>query len=751
MQQSSFPSTNPYGDISNNTRRSYFYSAEFTKAPKYNNYNATYSRATVSQIVDSSTPTSRETIKNTIKYTDWFGSVVAKKSPSRPSLPLFQSAAALPGEVNPPAVISWDNYMSIRSRQPIAVEIPLSLQGYGNFCACPDQLFGTTKGKKKKKCKKCGRKFATVTKHATAIGSVTRVRPAIPPTFYQAPSPASWAWPQPTKNQYNQYMTPAIETRKVESPPHTPETIRSSSSSSNTLTPENSSLVKALPPPPTVPLPLLPSNNSDKDGKKSSILSSPNSSAYELLEKECLVNSDTDELSDNAVGDSWCENKINNSKNCNNGHQISVIAVGSKEDKDEHKVRIYTNNPERNKTSTPKKNFSEVREVSKPVTNSSNALKVNNNVSTFKYNWDSPISSMCKADSSSSHLKQKTKNKRNVSGIPERDSSKLVNIAGQRILFDQKILSRSYDQKQILEKNKENIPVTGEWESLREESLTEKVPDLMTFSDDEETSVFCGKELPNNYRNKEKAWKVTSSDTIQEEEEEELEEENELITETSQSNELMEEFEQDNEDKDTTSSSSLESPPRSEGFQPTLSELLQVKSILKRPNSLDTSSETDSDFYLPTFSEYKKNLRKKKSVQFRQSNDVTLVEVETKGRKVNSIKNRREKKKLELNKNDSEKECQEKFNYSWDDVNNKKLEYTNLSEDINEPQEQCDKGSDELINAIHKQFPELESIEMTPTAEYDKSIHLKSKTVESNRKYYCTYYFIYLNYTSYYT
>ncbi|XP_068217138.1 serine-rich adhesin for platelets isoform X2 [Palaemon carinicauda] len=310
------------------------------------------------------------TMSSTVRYTDWFGSVVGRRPPVRPPLPSFgptPMAAPLPEKG-----AAWDHYVTLDPVYEAPRVVPVQL--YSNVCLCPDQLLNT-KGRKKKKCKRCGNKIATV-RHATT-NAVTKARPAIPISMYQpAPMPPavstqhSWGWQVLEERVYERcevstqpysHLPAHSPSDEDESPPPTPETVRSvrsvrsarsakSSDSSATITrdcPEPSrpapplpSSFRALPAPPntgsspsTVNSAKEYTNNEKQNSRNSILVENP--SAYQLISRykqpNAHVGSDTDELSDNAIDvqvDEWDTDRSNLSSENNQRKPVSVISIG---------------------------------------------------------------------------------------------------------------------------------------------------------------------------------------------------------------------------------------------------------------------------------------------------------------------------------------------------------------------------------------------------------------------------------------
>lgn len=326
--------------------------------------NGYTNRASSSGTVSAATSA---TMSSTVRYMDWFGSVVGRRPPARAPLPAFTQV--------PPAALhatdkgaAWDHYVTLDPVYEAPQVVPVQL--YTNVCVCPDQMLNT-RGRKKKKCKRCGRKVATV-RHATT-GVATKVRPAIPASMYQPPPqhppPAAqhaWGWQVLEERVYERYEvrarhndhSPAHTLTDEESPPPTPETVRSvrslksikSSDSSATITRDAPEPTRPAPPPPTVPrtLPATPetptaaiSTRSAKDdptlsetGEKRGSILLENPTAYQLISRYSQsgthIGSDTDELSDNAVDncDAW-DTKLSpaTTDDAQEG-QVNVITVG---------------------------------------------------------------------------------------------------------------------------------------------------------------------------------------------------------------------------------------------------------------------------------------------------------------------------------------------------------------------------------------------------------------------------------------
>nr|XP_045581169.1 uncharacterized protein LOC123744982 isoform X1 [Procambarus clarkii]XP_045581170.1 uncharacterized protein LOC123744982 isoform X1 [Procambarus clarkii] len=302
----------------------------------------------------------RATMASTVRYTDWFGSVVGRRPPVRPPLPTFVAAPPLKTtEKSSP----WDHYVTLDPVYEAPHVVPVQL--YTNVCVCPNQMINT-RGRKKKKCKRCGRKVASV-RHATT-GVAAKVRPAIPANMYQ-PSPPqlppvapqhTWGWQVLEERVYERYevqtrpnaYSPAHPLSDEESPPPTPETVRSmksakSSDSSATITRDTPEPKRTAPPPPSLPR-ALPSTSvtpsisakensstSDTGDKRSSILLE-NPTAYQLIshygQTGTRTGSDTDELSDNALEVSYDSWDTDSSPAATTGPvqkgQVNVITIG---------------------------------------------------------------------------------------------------------------------------------------------------------------------------------------------------------------------------------------------------------------------------------------------------------------------------------------------------------------------------------------------------------------------------------------
>ena len=331
----------------------------------------------------------KSTMSSTVRYTDWFGSVAGRRPPIRPPLPTFPSAPP-PTLHAPEKSAAWDHYVTLDPVYEAPRVVPVQL--YSNVCVCPEQLLNT-RSKKKKKCKKCGRKVATV-RHATA-GIVNKVRPAISPNLYQAPpmartpapapTPRAWGWQVLEEQVYERYevkarrnIVPATHhtSSEEESPTTTPETIRSvksirstksgrSNDSSTTITRDTLEPSRPAPPPPR----MLPSVSDEQNivtnsfsaketsspdelaDKRSSILTD-NPTAYQLLSSfsplpDSYHSSDPDELSDNAVNTSW-DTEVTTPQHPHTG---TVITVNNNHPKGGNaswtealnKIKIYTN------------------------------------------------------------------------------------------------------------------------------------------------------------------------------------------------------------------------------------------------------------------------------------------------------------------------------------------------------------------------------------------------------------------------
>lgn len=329
----------------------------------------------------------KTTMSSTVRYTDWFGSVAGRRPPVRPPLPAFSSVPP-PGLHAPEKSAAWDHYVTLDPVYEAPRVMPVQL--YTNVCVCPDQLMNT-RSKKKKKCKKCGRKVATV-RHATA-GVVAKVRPAIPANLYQPPittrppaaAPRAWGWQVLEEQVYERFEVqarqntrpPAHTLSEEESPATTPETVRSvksirstksgrSNDSSVTITRDAVEPSRPAPPPPRVPS----STPDDRSIVTNSVSAKENSSSGETDDRRSILtenptayqllttfghpagspnNSDPDELSDNAVD----AEPTTPDRNSQTG-RVSVITVGANPtqgdspswavtDKGVNKIKIYTN------------------------------------------------------------------------------------------------------------------------------------------------------------------------------------------------------------------------------------------------------------------------------------------------------------------------------------------------------------------------------------------------------------------------
>ncbi|ROT65108.1 hypothetical protein C7M84_016943 [Penaeus vannamei] len=686
------------------------------------------------------------TMSSTVRYTDWFGSVVGRRPPVRPPLPAF-SAPAGPA-VHPPdkavGVGAWDHYVTLDPVYEAPRVVPVQL--YTNVCMCPDQALNT-KGRKKKKCKRCGRKVATVRNATSSVA--TKVMEERVYEQYEV------------RTRHYSRSPARTLSDEDESPPPTPETVRSvksirsvksmkSSDSSSTITREALEPSRTAPPPPvssrSLPPPPEPPVHSaamhsakenhpeDPEGTRNSILIE-NPSAYQLLSSHrAHVGSDTDELSDNAVDsltDPWEGDFSPSAQERAHGKQVNVITIGdnpfpspsfSNDKHTSHKIRINTDeakpclngdilhvddkklhtsqlpvtnlqqNPHSNESnlsvySSNKKGTSKISPSSTKngpsSRNSSNKSrhkdtssankKIQNN--TRKSSADKMASSSVSRKKLIDH-KASAANGINGGSHGEvknlHDSRELqlggncVRIAGQRMLVltpgapppDTRSGFSSGEDEVTADDDTSDYPQSSptttrgsDSDTLPEEEEEELLPlDSSGLHYAQQHSSQSDKSLSSSldssdYRSdtstsQSDRW-MSTRDTIYEEEEEDLEDPPKVqnhIDDDAESTLLEDESEKD--EPSVSSSSTTSSPVRHESFHPTLSELLKVKSILKKPSSVDTSSETDSDFYLPTFTEFKQNQRKKKQVQFRSSHDVTVIEDagESKGRKVSSVR-----------------------------------------------------------------------------------------------------------------
>lgn len=600
---------------------------------------------------------------NTVRYTDWFGSVATRRPNLRPEIPSFA----------PPQVEQQSQ------QQYVAITVP---QG---VCVCPTTNAGTARAKRKKKCKMCGHKTINL-RHTLTLQSTIRspVNPAIYSTpIQQHPIPVAVVAPAParpalwgewgTSSHYavahKPPLVPSSHLSDEDSNPPTPETVRSVRSSDSTVT-----LTRELPEMVNdsrrkhrqqQQQKRVSRNNSDR------ILATQNltPSAYNLLKPSSvdLLSSDTDDLSDNAVDDPVTE--LSNSQSLNEsvphgqkslafqkfqasrdrGRRVSIISIGEETNSDSTNViKISTSNADslaKDEESmensrlhiTPTFQTEENHKTSN--NNKKSVVVVNNNIHSNVR--DSKIISEDKAIFSQINTDQiiNQSNSKQSKGTS-------VSISGNKLVLLNEMSvagkNSSYNNLNNIEIN--SLPLyDGTNKGNSEQSNV-----LVTANTETE-------ERPHQpiYMSTARKHRLVSStnDTIYEEDEEldkTIEEDIESLISTGSSSKMNEEDMLNNEQDSTTchrenssqvSKSNMENNGRT---QPTLSELLFVKSILKRPNSLDTSSENDSDFTPPTIVESKLqfNPNRKKSVQFSASKNVTLVEAprENRRRKLSSPK-----------------------------------------------------------------------------------------------------------------
>ena len=146
---------------------------------------------------------------NTVRYSDWFGSVANRRPPLRPSIPpSFVTRTPSPSQQQNGGGHGHNNYWnnsSMTELQPNQFNLPnptiAQPQYYAiavppGMCACPTSKSGTTKGTtKKKKCKTCGQKTINIRHTLTAHPSF---RPALSAAIYSAPIQPLTGLNQPT-------------------------------------------------------------------------------------------------------------------------------------------------------------------------------------------------------------------------------------------------------------------------------------------------------------------------------------------------------------------------------------------------------------------------------------------------------------------------------------------------------------------------------------------------------------------------
>ncbi|KAG7171383.1 Intersectin-1-like 2 [Homarus americanus] len=439
------------------------------------------------------------TMSSTVRYTDWFGSVVGRRPPVRPPLPTF-NAVPPAGLHNTEKGAAWDHYVTLDPVYEAPRVVPVQL--YTNVCVCPDQMLNT-KGRKKKKCKRCGRKVATM-RHATA-GVASKVRPAIPASMYQPPPqppPAAaqhaWGWQVLEERVYERYEVRAPRPNHVsvrplsdeeESPPPTPETVRSvrsmksvkSSDSSATITRDTPEPARPAPPPPTIPrvLPATPegppavtptssakenASASETGDKRNSILLE-NPSAYQLISRYRQpvkhISSDTDELSDNAVDtsyDGWdAESSLTVTDDVQEG-QVNVITIGSNQPQSVavthsskvencrdmgNRVRIHTNSSESTFSLSDQSSYHK------------NLVSGYNNDSVSRNNYNSSSDENSPSISSSSRSASSNTKSYSKNSISDHKSSSVNNKNGKHLYSSDKGISSS--SKNNLPKHRKNL------------------------------------------------------------------------------------------------------------------------------------------------------------------------------------------------------------------------------------------------------------------------------------------------------
>ena len=706
---------------------------------------------------------------NTVKYTDWFGSVATRRPNARPGLPMFTQPHVAQQYVSTAAPesarVPWAG-----EQQYVAFTVPPGM------CVCPTTSSGTTRAKRKKKCKICGHKTINIRHTLTANPTF---RPALSSAIYAAPAnhpaiPAASSWGDWGSSPYavaqvNPQMPSSIIATQFsddDSSPPTPETIRSAKSIDSTVT-----LTREIPE--------MISNNPVKDirihypatdSRKSIVGGSCPASAYTLM-KPCTqdtLSSDTDDLSDNAVHDQMSDSLSSSPERCNNGsvafrrfqasrsrgRRVSIISIG--EDNSSNVIKIATSSPDyysNNATASNirSSNISKARKaeglnnkenVDSKATMVNGHLQYHNNIKESLYindkNSKNNSNEHKKSGGSRNHQSESLHDKFNSKRIMSNNTqlSATNNDEISRIsCVDNRNSHNDEQPSHIMETfNNEECHVPATSPDILHEPFEEN--DLIHFSSDDEDAdpsdktntknnlmgsdqeniieAKCNKSdesgtdlisannifdnlsvissdkpdkiLNNGVKNKshdchfldlvnlensptEPSYGSTSilkpnrltystEDTIYEEEED---------TEKFRSSEekaMVKTSRTERDFNDTTlDEEQNQLLPQIEdnseviiAYQPSLSELLHVKSILKKPNSLDTSSENDSDACLPTVIEFKSqpSQGKKKSVQFsRQENIavVTIGEKDAKNRKLSSPKSTKKAASAEVSSN----------------------------------------------------------------------------------------------------
>ncbi|CAL4066442.1 unnamed protein product [Meganyctiphanes norvegica] len=708
-------------------------------------------------------------LSGTVRYQDWFGSVVGRRPPVRPPLPSFGFSAEKGA--------AWDHYVTLDPVYEAPRVVPV--QVYTNVCMCPEQL-RQTRGKKKKKCKNCGMKVATV-RHATT-STPAKVRPAIPAAMYGPQPPSqSWGWQVLEERVYEQYDIRQTNPRNnirnnsddEESPPPTPETVRSvrtvrslrsiKSSDSNTTLTDIPEPTRPAPPPPAtsraLPAPPSTPGTSQDENEGKSILSQ-GESAYQLIQSGIgPLGSDTDELSDNAV-DNWEEvdssNSASSQMESGAKNQVNIITISGKDNQGNCILSSSSSTSSSNKISINTTNgLATINENKIVLNNSSNAAmsEVYNNIDNKKSNSKNKIYNKNKKNISFSNNNYNNINESSRINTRSSDNKLLINSNNTNNY------SSSGRPKSTDVSNVNNAPeFIGRVNTVRIAGQTmlvltpgAKLPDTRSgfSSEEEETEESTTSDYPTSSPTN---TRESDSDTLPEEEDElpqdtariryeppspqdshcprwhpPIYEEDEQDIENYEQNQRYEEEEnsaplvyeaESEKDEPSVTSSSTDSPVHHGTFQNTLSELLKVKSILKKPNSLDTSSETDSDFYLPTFSEFKQNQRKKKSVQFSASDDINTFEgtSESKGRKVFSVKYARREREKQKEK-EKENNSYNLFSELQDIYSRSNVQRTRLKEDDSELNSISEsKSESDLQNLqshvesyVNKNVPELQT------------------------------------------
>ncbi|KAF2358441.1 hypothetical protein FHG87_010804 [Trinorchestia longiramus] len=650
---------------------------------------------------------------NTVRYTDWFGSVATRRPNLRPGIPTFlqPSQAPTPTYLQPAqdgGRLAWDT-----QPQKYLIAVPPGMASrpasWGEWGPSP---------------------YAVPS--VASVSAAPTLPPPNPPTVPPPPIPRS---------------SPSDD----DSSPPTPETVRSARSSDSTVT-----LTREIPEAFSSRTNQVGSSRSASKFR-SIVANNAAPSAYKLLgcRTEDTLSSDTDDLSDNAVDDPSSDLSSTSPEAPNDhttasfkrfqaarsrGRRVSIISIGEEtEDSSSNVIKITTTTSSIREDSTSslasctKKNTVSPIDDTKSVKVSVNGVPKGVSLSNIiPVHVSDTTGNNCDKESSrglsprektteiqSKDLLESLSNPIVVPKIEDEENNQTtisrqkkplarshplpngnsVRITGKKLVLKTRPSTANSVESSDEEENESNIYSSKKLPKLRINSrssqISSQTPDKgklyfyehngkkldLSYPDSDSDTIgnesadepsdgneavnasstcnddlYNGASVPLNSISREPLYVTRrgvslAPGTILEEDEntehDELELKKPLIDLESNENKNKNENEEgvpsitinshreENDDSEMANSDASSSEV-CENFMPSLSELLQVKSILKRPNWLDTSSETDSDFYVAnTSSDVKlQNLQnKKKCVQFSGSDNVTLVEASSEERR----------------------------------------------------------------------------------------------------------------------